>query len=250
MSYITPYFNITNQAQFPLPISLFLVGYVLGPLFFAPLSETYGRKMVMISSFIFFTLFTLACAVAPTWPVFLVFRICAGVSASCAIAVVGGLYADIYNDPVSRGRAFALFMSVSYLFSALKPTWTHLIVPKCTTLGPIAAPIISGFVSALGWRWTFWVELIIAAISLLAILFLPETYGPTILRRRAERIRKDTGNTQIFAPIELETKGAHQMITVILFRPLRMFLFEPIVLFSCLYLSYAYAIFCKLQYHT
>lgn len=61
-------------------------------------------------------------------------------------------------------------------------------------------------------------------------------------------MRKETGNTQIFAPIELEKKGARQMITVILFRPLRMFLFEPIVLFSCLYLSYAYAIFCKLHW--
>lgn len=244
MSYIIPYFNVTNQAQLPLPISLFLVGYVLGPLFFAPLSETYGRKMVMLSSFIFFTSFTLACAVAPTWPVFLVFRTCAGVSASCAIAVVGGLYADIYNDPVSRGRAFALFMSVSILL-----LWSHICpdCTKCTALGPIVAPIISGFVSAVDWRWAFWVDLMIASFSLFAILFLPETYGPTILRRRAERIRKETGNTQIFAPIELEKKGARQMITVILFRPLRMFLFEPIVLFSCLYLSYAYAIFCKIH---
>lgn len=116
---------------------------------------------------------------------------------------------------------------------------------KSTTLGPVFAPIISGFVSVVDWRWTFWVGLIIAGISLFAILFLPETYGPAILRHRAKRIRKETGNSQIFAPNELEKKGARQMITVILFRPLRMFLFEPIVLFSCLYLSYAYAIFCK-----
>ena len=228
--------------QFSLPISLYLVGYVLGPLFFAPLSETYGRKLVMLSSFISFTIFTLACAVAPTWATFLVFRLCAGISASSAIALVGGLYADVYSNPISRGRAFALFMSVSTLLSSvgIPPDYT-----EATSLGPVLAPLISGYVSTVSWRWSFWVGLIVAVVSLILVLFLPETYGPTILRQRAQRMRRETGKVQIFAPIELEKKGARQVVTVILMRPLRMFFFEPVVLFSCLYLSLAYAIFCK-----
>lgn len=76
---------------------------------------------------------------------------------------------------------------------------------------------------------------------------MPETHGPTILRRRARRIRKATGNQRIFAPIQLEKKGIRQMITVILMRPFRMLIFESIVLFTCLYLALAYAIFCKIS---
>ncbi|KAL8676798.1 MAG: hypothetical protein Q9224_007250, partial [Gallowayella concinna] len=72
---------------------------------------------------------------------------------------------------------------------------------------------------------------------------MPETYGPTILKHRAQKMRKETGNPNIFAPIELEKKGARQMITVTLTRPIRMIIFEAIVLFTCLYLSIAYAIF-------
>ena len=87
----------------------------------------------------------------------------------------------------------------------------------------------------------------IAGASLLCLLFLPETYGPEILRRRARKMRKETGNTNIFAPIELEKKGAKQMITVTLMRPLNMIAFEAIVGFTCLYLSLAYAIFCELS---
>ena len=113
MSYIGPYFHVTDQAQLVLPISLFLVGYVLGPLAFGPLSESFGRRIIMVSSFVFFTIFTMACAVAPNWPAFLVFRLLSGVCASSAIAVVGGLFADVYNDPVTRGRAMAVFMAVS-----------------------------------------------------------------------------------------------------------------------------------------
>ena len=111
--YQDPYFHVTNQAQSVLPVSLFLVGYVLGPLFFGPLSESYGRRLIMLSSFIVFTLFTMACAVAPNWPSFLVFRLICGVNASSAIAVVGGLFADVYGNPVTRGRAMAIFMAVS-----------------------------------------------------------------------------------------------------------------------------------------
>lgn len=106
---------VTNQAQLVLPISLFITGYVLGPVVFAPLSETYGRREVMVISFVLFTIFTMACAVAPNWPFFLVFRLLCGITASSAIAVVGGLFADIYNDPTQRGRAMAIFMAVSYM---------------------------------------------------------------------------------------------------------------------------------------
>ena len=59
MSYIGPYFQVTDQAQLVLPISLFLAGYVLGPLAFGPLSESYGRRVIMVSSFVFFTIFTM-----------------------------------------------------------------------------------------------------------------------------------------------------------------------------------------------
>lgn len=113
-------------------------------------------------------------------------------------------------------------------------------------MAPQFAPSISGFVSTVSWRWTFWVALIIAGFSLSLLIFAPETYGPTILRRRARRIRKETGNSRIIAPAELEKKGARQMITVILMRPLRMLISESIVLFTCLYLSLVYAIFCKI----
>ena len=93
------------------------------------------------------------------------------------------------------------------------------------------------------WRWTFWVGLIVAGASLIFLCFLPETYGPIILKKRAKRIRKESGNANIFAAIELEKKGARQMMTVTLMRPVHMIFYEAIVLFACLYLSLAYAIF-------
>lgn len=69
----------------------------------------------MASTFVLFTIFTMACALAPTWGSFLFFRCATGINASSPIAVIGGVYADIYRNPVSRGRAMAVFMGVRLL---------------------------------------------------------------------------------------------------------------------------------------
>lgn len=118
--FIEAEWSVTSKEQSVLPISIFLVGYVLGPLLFGPLSEVVGRKIIMLSTFFFFTIFTMACALAPNWPALLVFRLLTGVNASSPITVVGGIYADIYKDPVTRGRAMALFMAVSFYKSTGK----------------------------------------------------------------------------------------------------------------------------------
>lgn len=57
--------------------------------------------------------FTLGCALSPNWAALLVFRFFTGSVASSPIAIVAGQLADVYNDPVARGRAFAWFMAVS-----------------------------------------------------------------------------------------------------------------------------------------
>ncbi|CAF9934741.1 MAG: hypothetical protein ALECFALPRED_006072 [Alectoria fallacina] len=221
-AFLASYFDVSNQQQLVLPNSLYLVGYVLGPPVCSPLSETYGRRVVLIVAFAGFTIFTMACAVAPTWPGLLVLRFLVGAFASGPITVVGGMFADIYDDPVSRGRSVAVLIG-------------------CTTLGPVIGPVISGFASPLSWRWTFWIALIIAGASWPPLLFLPESFGPVILARRARAIRAK-GSKDTFAPIELEAKGVKHMMTVTLVRPILMFA-EPIVLCSCLYLAFEYAIF-------
>jgi MFS family permease len=110
--FISKEFHAISSADEVLPLSMYLVGYVVGPLLFGPLSETFGRRPVMIPTFVLFTIFTMACALAPNFAALLVFRLLTGITASSPISVTGGIYADIYSTPVARGRALALFMGV------------------------------------------------------------------------------------------------------------------------------------------
>ncbi|KMU82395.1 membrane transport protein [Coccidioides immitis H538.4] len=222
--YIARDFGIEGSEQLALPISMFLIGYVVGPIICGSLSEAYGRKPIIVGGFMGFMAFTLACAVCQNWASLLVLRLLVGVVASAPVAVVGGLFADIHDDPRERGRVMAYFMAA-------------------TTIGPVAAPFISGYVAVVSWRWAFWVGLIFAGITLPFVVFMPETYAPILLQRRAKKLRQETGNNNIVAPIDLEKRDLKATLTVTLTRPIRMLVYESIVLFSCLYLAMVYAIF-------
>jgi len=80
-------------------------------------------------------------------------------------------------------------------------------------------------------------------VTFIPLLLVPETYAPVLLSRRARKLRKIPGNAHLYAPHELEKKNIKHVLSVVLTRPVRMFFFEAIVLFSCLYLSFAYGIF-------
>ena len=113
MTYTADYFHVTSQQQLALPISVFLIGYIFGPLLFSPLSEIYGRRVILLISFAGYTASTLGCALAPTWSGLLVFRFLVGFAASAPYTIAGGICADVYSSAAYRGRAIMMLMVVS-----------------------------------------------------------------------------------------------------------------------------------------
>lgn len=108
-------FGTISELRRVFPISIYQLGFVFGALLFGPLSEAYGRRLVIIGPFIALIISTVGCALTYNWNSFLAFRWMCGVSASSAIPVTAGLCADLFDDPVKRGRANALSLAVSVL---------------------------------------------------------------------------------------------------------------------------------------
>ncbi|KAJ5685009.1 hypothetical protein N7536_007628 [Penicillium majusculum] len=214
-SFIATAFEISEiDIRIVLLNSLYLVGFVVGPLFFGPLSEFVGRQPVLIGTYLAYTCFTLACALSPTFESLLVFRFFCGVNGSVPNAVLGGMYSDIYDEPDKRGRAMSIFM-----FTAIA--------------GPMAGPLVSGFTVLLSWRWVFWVALILAGAGVPFILLLPETYAPVL--------NKQNSRSPQFGD-EAHQARAQFSARRIFIRPFSMLLKEPIVSFTSLYLSVIYGI--------
>ncbi|RAH74139.1 MFS general substrate transporter [Aspergillus aculeatinus CBS 121060] len=194
-----------SDARLVLLNSLYLVGFVVGPLFFGPLSEYLGRRPVLIATYLAFTLFTLACALSPTFESLLAFRFLCGLNASVPNAVLSGLYSDIYEDPERRGRAMAIFMFVAMA-------------------GPMAGLLVSGLTVLLSWRWVFWVALMAAGAGL-----------PVILQKNA---MKDCSQGETRQPHGAQAFSARKIFS----RPFLMLVRKPIVAFTSLYLAVVYGI--------
>ena len=96
--------------------------------------------------------------------------------------------------------------------------------------------MIGGFINTyLNWRWSFWVLAIWAGINwLLIAFFVPETYAPVLLRRKAVKLRKETGNQQWKAPIEIMNKSVLQTVMWSCVRPFQLLVFEQMCLSLCI----------------
>ena len=92
-------FHVSEVAA-GLVITLFLLGYVAGPLLFAPLSEFYGRRYVFYITFTLYNAFNFLCAFAPNFGSLLVGRLLTGTFASAPLTNAPGVLADVWG-PVS-----------------------------------------------------------------------------------------------------------------------------------------------------
>jgi MFS family permease len=123
--------------------SLFVIGFAVGPLVFGPMSELFGRKRPLFLSFFLFAIFSIAVVLSQTLYFIMICPFFAGIFGLGPLAIVGGALADFW-DPVGRGVAICFFSAATFL-------------------GPIAGPIVGGFIteSHLGWRWSQYITGII-----------------------------------------------------------------------------------------
>ena len=78
--------------------------------------------------------------------------------------------------------------------------------------------------------------LIWAGFQLVAIAALvPETYEPVLLRRRARRLRRETGNKKLWALMERHRRSKAETLRWSIVRPFQLLTLEPMCLNLCLY---------------
>ena len=220
---ISKQFDVSQEAS-GLVVTLFLLGYCAGPLFFAPLSEFYGRRYVFYLTFTGYMAFNFLCAFTPTFAGLLVGRFLTGTFASAPLTNAPGILADIWG-PVERGNAMAVFSCMTFV-------------------GPALGPVVSGFLELKeDWRWNFYVLLWLGGVTWVLMFAIPETLPSVVLVNKARRIRraKVPGFEDVRAPVEAEERRLGSVFKVALTRPWKI-LVDPISFFVAIYLSVVYAL--------
>ncbi|GFZ49505.1 Caffeine resistance protein 5 [Saitozyma sp. JCM 24511] len=191
------YFGL-GQVPATLGLSLFVVGYGVGPLFLAPITEipAVGRTAPYIITLAIFCVLQVPTALVTNFAGFAILRFLAGFIGSPPLATGGASLQDIFS-PHKLPYAMGL-----YGLSAAS--------------APALAPIISGFATSTN----------------------------NILLRRAQRLRRLTGNQNLRSHSEIqqgEMTGG-EIVRMTLVRPFSMTFTEPIVLAINVYIGLIYAV--------
>jgi MFS transporter, DHA1 family, multidrug resistance protein len=167
----------------------------------------------------------IAVAVATNLQTIMLCRFFGGAFASAPLAIVGGALADFWG-PVDRGVAVCVFAAATFI-------------------GPIAGPIMGGFItkSHLGWRWTAWITLIMATLfGTMGLFIVPESSHSKIIQTRAKKLRFKTKNWAIHSKADENQVDFHSILNTYGARPFIMLIKEPILLLITLYMALIYGI--------
>lgn len=217
-------FHVGNQVAV-LGTTLFLFGFGLGPLLWAPLSEVYGRRIAVLTPMFVAICFSFGSATAKDFQTLMLTRFFGAFFASAPVTNTGGVLGDLFS-PTMRGLAMA-----GYAMAVVG--------------GPCLGPIVSAaFVAnpSLGWRWTeYFTGILQASILLIDIIFIDECYPPKLLVYKARRLRHETGNWALHTKFEEWDVSIVELSKKFLFRPLQL-ITTPICFLIALYASFAYGL--------
>ncbi|KAH8913460.1 MFS general substrate transporter, partial [Atractiella rhizophila] len=207
------------QVAFPYPL-----GFGVAPLVLAPFSEAYGRNPLYIVTTLLYAAFFIPQALTRSIAAICVVRFLSGAAASTGSTMVGGTVADMFESS-QRGVPMSIFSICTFAGTGLGAVWF-------------------GYVEQdIGWRWSNWIQLILASVTwLLMLLILRETRGSVILSRIAQHLRSITGDERYKVKADEERASLAILIRVSLSRPLYLMATEPVVLSFSLWVGFAWGV--------
>lgn len=206
-------------------VSIMVLAWALGPLIIAPISESdrIGRRPVLNISIWITFIFNLVCGFAKTPAQLCVFRFLCGLGGCAPLNVGAGCLADVWSDG-QRLLAMA--------FYSMGPL-----------MGPVIAPVISGFVvQRANWHWCFfYLAIFNFVVAVIGTFFFEETYSPTLLRKKAIKLRKSTGNSHLHTIFEVaDGESTTSKIIVSVLRPISLLVGHPMVFGLGLFMAFCY----------
>ncbi|KAH8746059.1 membrane transporter [Diaporthe sp. PMI_573] len=227
VGFVNEEFDNTSALLGSFSVSVFVLGFAIGPLFLSPLSEIYGRRIVLSSANVFFCAFNLGCALAPNLAGLIVLRLFAGMGGSACLTIGTGVISDVFFIE-QRGKANALY-SMGILF------------------GPVIGPIMGGFIAQrAGWRWDFWVVFIAGCVISAGILILYRETNPIVLIDwKTKKLQKELNRPELQNAYTHKENSSRTKSTIIaqgIMRPLKMLLTSPIIFLLSLYVAFVFGL--------
>jgi len=146
----------TNDGQIELTISGFLIGFSLGQLVWGVVSDRYGRRLPIALGLMLFVIGSAGCALSQTAETMIFWRVVQAVGACANVVLARAMVRDLYS-----GHRAASMMSTLITVMAVAPL-----------IGPSVGGQILVWSS---WRTIFWTLVVVGILTLISLVWLPET---------------------------------------------------------------------------
>lgn len=161
-------------------VASMLLGCAVGAFFAGRLADSFGRRMVLIVSAIFFLISAWGSGIAVSSAEFIFYRVLGGLAVGAA-SVMAPAYISEVTPARYRGRMTTVqqIAIISGLFAAFLSNYL---------LADFAGSSIDQFwLGYEAWRWMFWVEILPAAFFFICLMFIPESPRYLVVSRRKEK---------------------------------------------------------------
>lgn len=213
-----------SEEEGQLGLFAFNIACAVAPMVLAPFCELVGRKVIYASAFLCFDLLFIGLALAKDINTIIGLRLLLGLFGCVGTILVGGTFDDMYV-PHERSRPMAMF------------SWVAI-------FGTVAAPIYAGFIDqSIGWRWIEGIQgLANVPLLICIILFFPETRGGVELHKRAQQLRKATGEERYVAEGDIYTPDVKSMLRASSIKAIHMLVTEPVVMAFGMWIAFCWGV--------
>ncbi|OAA77942.1 Major facilitator superfamily domain, general substrate transporter [Akanthomyces lecanii RCEF 1005] len=207
----------SNKAASVLLITVWELGEAAGPLFIAPLSETFGRYAVLNASNILFLIANVMTALSTNVSLLITMRAVTGFAVASNVlnpAIIGDMLV-----PEQRGKAMTVIIIVPMIASAMGPA--------------IGGAVADG----LGWRQVVWINVALACVCQIPLFaFLKETYRAPFKQDAlsVQRSDADDGNATGATPQTPDGKTAMRSFWDLAIRPASILCSSRVLVMLCL----------------
>ena len=165
-------------------MSTALVGCLVGAMVAGALADRYGRKPLLTTAAVLFTLSAVGTGLFNDFSLFNIARFIGGVGIGVASALSPMYIAEVSPTEI-RGRMVSL-NQMTIVLGILGAQIVNMLLARDTSVAENMAWNVEW-----GWRWMFWAETVPAALFLVMSFFIPES--PVYLQMKAATMSQRTG---------------------------------------------------------
>jgi sugar porter (SP) family MFS transporter len=167
------YFHLANAHQSAWANSCALVGCLAGALVAGALSDRFGRKRLLIFSALLFAITSIGNALAPTFAVFVAWRICGGVAIGLA-SNLSPMYIAEIAPAQYRGRLVSI-NQLTIVIGILLAQYINWFLVRKLPAGATTEYITQSWYGQTGWRWMFALTAVPSLLFFIGMFWAPES---------------------------------------------------------------------------